>query len=200
MRLRSIFDDYRIKMIAFDRWNFQHFRPCLARAGFSESRIAEPFVEFGQGYQSMSPAIRDTEALILNRKLRHNNHPVLNMCAANSVIESDAAGNRKLTKKRSRGRIDGMVALVMAIGVAPAAWVAKPLAVVRRRPRRRQSVEDGNTLRLFRSLRRPFTFGVGQAFSQARVKGLCRSSTGFGRAEVGPGPHLQPLFTAMRLT
>ena len=118
-RLKSIFDDYRVKRLGFDRWNFKHLRPCLARAGFSESCLNETFVEFGQGYQSMSPAVRAAETLILNRKLRHGSHPVLNMCAANSVIESDAAGNRKLTKKKSRGRIDGLIALVMAIGVAP---------------------------------------------------------------------------------
>jgi phage terminase large subunit-like protein len=123
-RLKSVFDEYRIKKIAFDRWNFQHLRPCLSRAGFSEALLTQTFVEFGQGYQSMSPAIRATETLILNKKLRHGSHPVLNMCAANSVIESDAAGNRKLTKKRSRGRIDGMVALMMAIGVAPSGWTS----------------------------------------------------------------------------
>ena len=82
------------------------------------------FTEFGQGYQDMSPAVRATETLILNRKLRHGNNAVLNMCAANAVIESDAAGNRKLTKKKSRGRIDGMTALLMAIGVAPSGWMA----------------------------------------------------------------------------
>ena len=118
-RLKSIFDDYRIKRLAFDAWNFKHLRPCLARAGFPETCLNEVFTEFGQGYRSMSPAVRAAETLILNRKLRHGSNPVLNMCAANSVIESDAAGNRKLTKKKSRGRIDGMVALVMAIGVAP---------------------------------------------------------------------------------
>jgi phage terminase large subunit-like protein len=47
------------------------------------------------------------------------------MCAANATLERDAAGNRKLSKKRSSGRIDGMTALVMAIGAAPAAWTAK---------------------------------------------------------------------------
>jgi len=41
------------------------------------------------------------------------------MCASNCVIERDAAGNRKLSKKRSTGRIDGMIALLMALGVAP---------------------------------------------------------------------------------
>jgi Phage Terminase len=48
-----------------------------------------------------------------------SDHPVLNMCANNTVIVLDDAGNRKPSKKRSVGRIDGIVALAMAIGVAP---------------------------------------------------------------------------------
>jgi phage terminase large subunit-like protein len=40
------------------------------------------------------------------------------MCAANAVVVTDAAGNRKLDKSKSTARIDGMVALVMAKGAA----------------------------------------------------------------------------------
>jgi phage terminase large subunit-like protein len=47
------------------------------------------------------------------------------MCMANAIVERDAAGNRKLSKTGSSGRIDGAVALVMAIGAVPAAWTAK---------------------------------------------------------------------------
>jgi phage terminase large subunit-like protein len=122
-RLKDIFEDHHVLKLAFDRWNFSHFKPCLMRAGFSEQMIKEQFVEFGQGYRSMSPALRDLESLILDRKLRHGGNPVLTMCAANATVERDSAGNRKLIKKRSRGRIDGMIALAMAIGVSPSAWV-----------------------------------------------------------------------------
>jgi phage terminase large subunit-like protein len=80
----------------------------------------ETFVPFGQGYASMSPALRDVESIILDKKQRHGGRPVLNMCFSNAVIERDAVGNRKLSKKRSAGRIDGAVALTMAIGAAPA--------------------------------------------------------------------------------
>jgi phage terminase large subunit-like protein len=97
----------------------KHLKPWLANAGFSEPAITEHFVEFGQGTQSMSPALRELESLILARQLRHGNHPVLNMCAANAVVEGNDSANRKLSKKKSSGRIDGMVALAMAIGVAP---------------------------------------------------------------------------------
>lgn len=107
------------KKCAFDRWGMKHLRPWLVKAGFSEERIDELFVEFGQGFQSMSPALRDFEAVLLEGKAKHGNHPVLTMCASNAVISSDPAGGRKLNKAKAAGRIDGMVAATMAFGVAP---------------------------------------------------------------------------------
>lgn len=107
-----------IRQIAFDRWNFKHLKPWLLKAGFSEEQIEAHFLEFGQGYQSMSPALRSLESDILNGKVAHGNHPVLTMCAANAIVQKDPAGNRKLTKEKSRGRIDGMVGLAMARGAA----------------------------------------------------------------------------------
>jgi len=116
--LRKVFDQHRVAKIAFDRWNMQHLKPWLLTAGFSEQAIEDKFVGFGQGFKSMSPALRDLESIILEKKLRHGDHPVLKMCASNAVIDRDPAGNRKLSKKRSTGRIDGMTALVMAVGAA----------------------------------------------------------------------------------
>ena len=117
--LVKIFERYNIRKIAFDRWNFRHLRPWLVAAGFSEDEITKRWVEFGQGTQSMSPALRELESIILERQLCHGDNPVLNMCSANAVIEGKDSSNRKLSKKRSTGRIDGMVSLAMAIGVAP---------------------------------------------------------------------------------
>jgi len=116
--MRGLFDSLDIRAVAFDRWNFRHFKRSLIDVGFSEEELENKFVEFGQGYKSMSPALRDTESVILQDKLKHDGNPVLNMCAANAVIQSDPAGNRKLTKAKSSGRIDGMVSLVMAMSVA----------------------------------------------------------------------------------
>ena len=115
-RLRQVFDDYEIAAIAFDRWGMRHLRPWLVKAGFTEDELAK-FVEFGQGFKDMSPALRSLESLLLNEKLNHAMHPVLRMCAANAVAQQDPAGNRKLAKDKSSGRIDGMVALAMAVGV-----------------------------------------------------------------------------------
>lgn len=123
--LQAQFDKYDIRRIGFDRWNFKHLKPWLLQAGFSEIEITERFVEFGQGFQSMSPALRDLEGELLNQRMAHGNHPLLTMCAANAVVQTDPAGNRKLAKNKSTGRIDGMVALTMAFGVAPVE-VAEP--------------------------------------------------------------------------
>lgn len=121
--LRGFFDSHDVRAIAFDRWNWRHLRPWLIEAGFTEAEVTpgDPkckFVEFGQGYASMSPALRETESAMLNGRLVHGDHPVLNMCMANAVIARDPAGNRKLTKAKSHGRIDGAVSLVMAMAVA----------------------------------------------------------------------------------
>lgn len=116
--LKQAFDKYNIRKLAFDRWNMKHLKPWLEKAGFSSQFVEDRFVEFGQGTQSMSPALRDLEAVILEKKLAHGNHPVLAMCAACAVIEGKDDANRKLSKNKSTGRIDGLVALAMAAGVA----------------------------------------------------------------------------------
>jgi phage terminase large subunit-like protein len=118
-RLRGLFERYTVEKIGFDRWNMRHLRPWLLRAGFNEQMIEDHFVEFGQGMASMSPALRDLEQVLIEGELAHGGHPVLSMCVANTVIALDDAGNRKPSKRKSTGRIDGLVALAMAIGVAP---------------------------------------------------------------------------------
>lgn len=113
--LRGVFDRCNVRALAFDRYNMRFLKPWLERVGFTDEELSR-FVEFGQGFVSMSPAIRELEARLLARKLRHGGHPVLQMCAVNTVAVSDPAGNRKFTKQKSTGRIDGMVALAMAVG------------------------------------------------------------------------------------
>lgn len=116
--IAKLFQTRSIAKIAFDRYNMRYLRPWLVKAGLSDAFIDEHFIEFGQGFVSMSPALRTLESLLLNAKLRHGMHPVLTMCAANAVVKTNEAGDRKLDKKRSRGRIDGMVALAMATEAA----------------------------------------------------------------------------------
>jgi phage terminase large subunit-like protein len=117
--LRDITRRYDVRKIAFDRWGMNFLRPWLIGAGFAEDEIERVFAEHGQGFQSMSPALRSLEAEILNGRLMHPGNPVMNMCMSNARVQADPAGNRKLDKMRSTGRIDGAVALAMAFGVAP---------------------------------------------------------------------------------
>jgi phage terminase large subunit-like protein len=112
-----------LRKIAFDRYNWRHLKPWLLKVGFSEDRVDETsetalFVPFGQGYQSMSPALRDLSTLVLNGRLAHGGHPVLNMCIANATVKTDPSGNKKLDKSDRTRRIDGAVALTMATAVA----------------------------------------------------------------------------------
>lgn len=116
--LREVFDSCDVQALAFDRYNMRFLKPWLERVGFTESEL-ERFVEFGQGFASMSPALRELESKILNAQLKHGNHPVLAMCANNATVVQDPAENRKFVKSRASGRIDGMVALAMAVGVMP---------------------------------------------------------------------------------
>ena len=129
--MRGLFDTYNIQKIGFDRHALIHLRPWLAAAGFSEREIEERFEPYGQGTKSMTPALRDLEDVLLNRQMAHGNDPVLDMCARNAVVEGIEEA-RKLSKAKSRGRIDGMSALADAFGVAPISQPAQP-SVYRRR-------------------------------------------------------------------
>ncbi len=115
--LRGFFDRYDVQAVGFDRYNMKFLKPWLVKAGFDDVEL-EKFIEFGQGTASMTPALRDLEVRLINSKLKHGSHPILNMCCANAKVEGDS-GARKFDKKHTRGRIDGMVALAMAVGVMP---------------------------------------------------------------------------------
>lgn len=110
-----------VQAIAFDRWRIDVFKKDAEALG-----IDFPLVEHGQGYKDMSPALDTLESDLLNGRLRHGGHPVLTMCAANAVVTKDPAGNRKLDKHKATGRIDGMVALAMALGAGTGYEPEKP--------------------------------------------------------------------------
>jgi phage terminase large subunit-like protein len=103
----------QVQTIGFDR-----HRMSLLAGELDRINVTLPFEPFGQGFVSMAPALDAAEIEFLQGRIHHGGHPVLTMCAANAVVQQDPAGNRKLDKARSTGRIDGMVSLVMALGVA----------------------------------------------------------------------------------
>lgn len=102
---------FDIRQIAIDRWNSTQLQTQLKGDGFD-------VVPFGQGFASMSAPSKELEKLILAKDIRHGNQPVLNWCASNVMVEMDAAGNIKPSKKKSSEKIDGIVSLIMAIGLA----------------------------------------------------------------------------------
>lgn len=113
-RMAELATKYRVDEIKFDRWGIPELQTQLELIGADDL----PLEPHGQGFKDMSPALNALEAELLNGRIRHGGHPILTWCAANAVVDMDAAGNRKLNKKRATGRIDGMVALAMAIGGA----------------------------------------------------------------------------------
>lgn len=100
---------YRIREIAFDRWNASQITTQLAGDGLE-------MVGFGQGFASMSGPAKELDRRIVGRELLHSGHPVLRWMASNVAIEMDPAGNIKPSKKKSTERIDGIVAACMAVG------------------------------------------------------------------------------------
>ncbi|WP_287740682.1 terminase TerL endonuclease subunit [Diaphorobacter sp.] len=116
----EILADMDVQAIAYDRWRIDLMRKELDRLGADL-----PLVEWGQGYKDMAPALDALEAELLNGRIAHGMHPVLTMCAANAVVTKDPTGARKLDKAKATGRIDGLQALAMAMGVASRAEQAQ---------------------------------------------------------------------------
>ena len=100
-----------VRSVAFDRWRFD-----LLKKELDDIGVDLPLVAFGQGFKDMAPAIDTLETHLLNGTILHGGNPVLTMCVANTRVELDAAGNRKMNKAKATGRIDGAVALAMAFG------------------------------------------------------------------------------------
>jgi phage terminase large subunit-like protein len=112
-RLLDLCDTYPVQAVAFDRWRIDVILAELKRVGREL-----PMEPFGQGFKDMSPALEALETELLNGRIRHGGNPVLRWCAANAIAVGDPAGNRKLDKSKATGRIDGLVALAMAMGKA----------------------------------------------------------------------------------
>lgn len=118
-KLRQIYD---IKELAYDRWGSALLINDLQDEGFvTEEKEAGPghplIVPFGQGFKSMSPA---TESLVnivheKEKRLQHGGNPVLRWNIDNLVLTKDPAGNMKPDKAKAAQRIDGAVALIMAL-------------------------------------------------------------------------------------
>lgn len=101
---------FGIAELAVDRL-FQGAQLCTQLMGDGFEVIA-----FGQGFVSMAAPTKRILELIAEGKLHHGNNPVLAWMARNAATEEDAAGNLKFSKKKSPQKIDGIVAVTMALG------------------------------------------------------------------------------------
>jgi phage terminase large subunit-like protein len=86
----------------------RQFSQRLAEAGMSP-------VPFRQGFLTYGPAMSEFERRLLGGKVRHGGHPVLRWMFDNLHVERDSAGNFKPSKSNKNWKIDGIVALVMAL-------------------------------------------------------------------------------------
>ena len=131
--LADVSRGFDLQGIAFDRHKIKDLEEFAEKAGVEltfgqwnkEKREWDweygdgiKMMPFGQQARSMDPAISKFEALLANSEVVHDGNPVLTWCAANAVVIEDEDGNRKISKKKSRGRIDGIIASVMACGVS----------------------------------------------------------------------------------
>lgn len=101
-------EQYDIREIAFDRWGAIQIQTQLQADGFE-------LIQFGQGIKSMSPPSKELVDLLEESRIAHAGHPVLRWHAMNCSVERDSEGNIKPSKKKSNWKIDGIVALIMAL-------------------------------------------------------------------------------------
>lgn len=100
---------YNLESIGIDRWSSAQIR------GQLEEKHSIQTVGIGMGYASMAAAVDYAERLVNSNKLRHGGHPVLRWCIDNTVVTLDPAGNKKPDKSKSAAKIDGTVALLLAL-------------------------------------------------------------------------------------
>jgi len=102
---------YKIKTIAYDRWGAREISQDLQEIGFE-------MADFGQGFISMAAPTKEFLRLVASKKLQHDGNPVLRWMANNIVAKTDPAGNIKPDKQKSKSKIDGIVAGIMALDMA----------------------------------------------------------------------------------
>jgi phage terminase large subunit-like protein len=109
---------YQLLDIVYDRWRAPEIMPQLEEMNWcadpKEENADRYLIEFGQGFKDMSPAIRNLEELVIDGKLSHAGHEALAWQVSCVAITEDDAGNVKFSKRKSKGKIDAVVALAMA--------------------------------------------------------------------------------------
>lgn len=109
-RINELREWFVIDKLAIDPWNATQLATQLMADGFEVAF-------FRQGYKSMNEPSKRLEVWVIGKGFVHGAHPVLDWMADNVAITTDPAASIKPCKKTSTERIDGIVALVMAIGL-----------------------------------------------------------------------------------
>lgn len=130
-RIIDFRESYGLDAMAFDRYRIKDLQRDLDDAGFEYSvvpmdadgeKLSESpgllLVEHGQGFKDMTPTVEAITSSVVDRRLHVRWNPALTMCSANAVITTDPADGKKFDKRKSKGRIDGLVALAMAVRCA----------------------------------------------------------------------------------
>lgn len=111
-KLAALKADYDLRAVAFDPWKIKHLIQAC-----NDINLELEMVPHGQGFRDMDQSIQVLEDDALSWRLKHDGNPVLTFCMDNIKVELDSSGNRKFSKRKSTGRIDGAVALAMAEGL-----------------------------------------------------------------------------------
>jgi phage terminase large subunit-like protein len=107
-KLDELAQVYDIRELAYDRWGATKLIQDIQEQGLE-------VVPFGQGFASMSPPTKELLNLVLSQRIRHGANPVLRWMADNVMVRTDPAGNLKPDKSKSKEKIDGVVATIMAL-------------------------------------------------------------------------------------
>ena len=105
-------NQYDIQEIAFDPYNASKL---VTELGEYDGLT---MVEMRQGYVTINTPSKLLENLVISHKLRPGRNSVLDWMIRHCEVDDDPAGNIKPSKRRSRYKIDGIVATVMAVGRA----------------------------------------------------------------------------------
>lgn len=110
--LRAMCRDFDVQEIAFDPALSMYFAGKLIEEGL-------PLVEITQRALFFTPPLIQVENLVLEKKLRHDGNPVMAWMVSNLVVKVSKFNElRHPTKERPENKIDGPVAMLMALGRA----------------------------------------------------------------------------------
>lgn len=110
--IRELPERYDIRAVGYDPWNARETALSLQdEDGFT-------MIECRQGWKTMNEPMKRLEALVLSVQLAHGHNPVLDWMAGHVCVKVDESDNIRPDKKHSRERIDGIVALAMAIAMS----------------------------------------------------------------------------------